>query len=38
VMYDYSRQQSIPVPDDFRARAERFEQRLFAKPTLTPVN
>jgi acyl-CoA thioesterase FadM len=38
VMYDYSRQQSIPVPDDFRARAERFEQRIFAKPTLAPVN
>ncbi len=37
VMYDYTRQQSMPVPDDFRARAERFEQRIFAKSTLTPV-
>src|SRR5690349_13279502 len=37
VMYDYTRQQSVPVPDDFRTRAERFEQRIFAKPTLTPV-
>jgi len=37
VMYDYARQQSVPVPDDFRARAERFEHRIFAKPTLTPV-
>jgi acyl-CoA thioester hydrolase len=37
VMYDYSRQQPVPVPDDFRTRAERFEQRIFAKSTLTPV-
>jgi acyl-CoA thioester hydrolase len=37
VMYDYSRQQSVAVPDDFRARAERFEQRIFAKSTLSPV-
>ncbi len=37
VMYDYQRQQSVPVPDEFRAIAERFEQRVFAKSTLTPV-
>jgi acyl-CoA thioester hydrolase len=37
VMYDYARQRSVPVPDEFRARAERFEQRIFAKSTLTPV-
>ena len=37
VMYDYERQQSVPVPDEFRARSERFEQRIFAKSTLTPV-
>jgi acyl-CoA thioester hydrolase len=37
VMYDYSLQQSVPVPDDFRARAERFEQRIFARSAPTPV-
>jgi acyl-CoA thioester hydrolase len=31
VAFDYTRQQSIPVPDDFRARVEAFEQRKFAR-------
>jgi acyl-CoA thioester hydrolase len=33
VMFDYAAQRSVPVPDDFRARVERFEQRIFAKPS-----
>ncbi len=37
VMYDYTKRQSIPVPDDFRTRVERFEQRIFAKPSPAPA-
>jgi acyl-CoA thioester hydrolase len=37
VAYDYPRQQSIPVPDDFRARVEAFEQRKFVKPSTQPA-
>lgn len=31
VMFDYEAQRSVPVPDDFRQRVERFEGRIFAK-------
>jgi acyl-CoA thioester hydrolase len=37
VMYDYSTQRPVPVPDDFRARVERFEQRIFARPSPVPA-
>jgi acyl-CoA thioester hydrolase len=37
VMYDYSLQRSVRVPDDFRARVERFEQRTFAKDSPVPA-
>jgi acyl-CoA thioester hydrolase len=33
VMYDYSLQRSVPVPEDLRTRVERFEQRIFARPS-----
>lgn len=38
VMFDYVAQRSVPVPDDFRERAERAEQRIFAKPSPSPVS
>ena len=37
VSYDYTQQQSIPVPDEFRARVEAFEQRKFVKSSPQPV-
>ena len=33
VAFDYKAQKSIPVPEDFRAKVERFEQTTFARPT-----
>jgi acyl-CoA thioester hydrolase len=37
VSFDYRAQKSIPVPESFRAKVERFEQRTFARPTPAPT-
>jgi acyl-CoA thioester hydrolase len=37
VSFDYHAQKSIPVPESFRAKVERFEQRTFARPTPAPA-
>jgi acyl-CoA thioester hydrolase len=37
VMFDYKAQRSIPVPESFRDKVERFEQTTFARPTPAPV-
>jgi acyl-CoA thioester hydrolase len=37
VMFDYKAQRSIPVPESFRAKVERFEQTTFARPTPAPA-
>jgi acyl-CoA thioester hydrolase len=33
VTFDYKAQRSIPVPESFRTKVERFEQTTFARPT-----
>jgi acyl-CoA thioester hydrolase len=33
VSFNYQAQRSIPVPESFRAKVERFEERTFARPT-----
>jgi acyl-CoA thioester hydrolase len=37
VSFDYQAQRSIPVPESFRAKVERFEERTFARPTPAPA-
>jgi hypothetical protein len=37
VMFDYKAQRSIPVPESFRAKVERFEQTTFARPAPAPA-
>lgn len=38
VMFDYAAQRSVPVPDDFRERAERAEGRIFSKSSPVEVS
>jgi acyl-CoA thioester hydrolase len=38
VTFDYEAQRSIPVPDGFRAKIERFEQTTFPQPSPAPTN
>ena len=37
VTFDYKAQRSIPVPEDFRAKVESFEQTTFARPAPSPT-
>jgi acyl-CoA thioester hydrolase len=37
VTFDYRAQRSIPVPEDFRAKVESFEQTTFVRPTPAPT-
>jgi acyl-CoA thioester hydrolase len=37
VSFDYKAQRSIPVPESFRAKVERFEERTFARPAPAPA-
>lgn len=37
VSFNYQAQKSIPVPESFREKVERFEQRTFARPTPAPA-
>lgn len=38
VSFNYQAQKSIPVPESFRAKVERFERRTFARPTPAPAS